>query len=154
MSSDLCDGLTSEGIPQLSLDQMNPRHFFHANLDHTISPRIFKTWDGGVLQYVAHTTKLTRGFLMKQSDWGDWQQAEYLQLDQYDLQHMFGDPAVVSDNSSVFNLVWTNAIMMAPRAGDRSEFSILHMLTARTTRAPEYSTPSPQVRIFSCSGQM
>jgi hypothetical protein len=63
-----------------------------------------------VLQYVANTTKLTRGILLKQSDWPEWEQAEFLQLDQYDLQHMFGDPLVVLDNSAVFNLVWTYAV--------------------------------------------
>ncbi len=110
-SADLRDGLTNEGIPQLSLVQLNPRHFFAIPPD--VSPLanwVYKSWDGGVLQYLTRASKLTCGTLLKQHDWDDWQQAEFLQLDQYDLQNMFGDPVVVSNTSAIFNLVWTYAI--------------------------------------------
>jgi hypothetical protein len=36
--------------------------------------------------------RLTRGKLIKQPDWEDWQQSEFLQLDQYEAQGMFGPP--------------------------------------------------------------
>ncbi len=110
-SSDIRDGLTNEGIPQLTLDQINPRHFF-ATTDSPppISNRISKSWDGGVLQYLTRASKLTRGVLLKQPDWSDWQQSEFLQLDQYELQNMFGTPVIKSDYSAVFNLVWTYAV--------------------------------------------
>ena len=50
--------------------------------------------------------KLTRGVLLKQSDWEEWQQSEFLQLDQYELQGMFGTQVLVRDGNAVFNLVW------------------------------------------------
>jgi hypothetical protein len=53
---------------------------------------------------------LTRGVLLRQSDWDDWQQSEFLQLDQYELQNMFGEPIAVANGSAIFNLVWTYAI--------------------------------------------
>jgi hypothetical protein len=54
--------------------------------------------------------KLTRGKLLRQDGWDDWQDSEYLQLDQYDSQGMFGDPVAVDDDAAVFHLVWTYAI--------------------------------------------
>lgn len=109
-STDLRDGLTNEGIPQLTLDQLNPRHFFATDNTPTLSNRISKSWDGGVLQYLTRASKLTRGVLLKQTDWDEWQQSEFLQLDQYELQNMFGSPVIQSDSSTVFNLVWTYAV--------------------------------------------
>jgi hypothetical protein len=55
--------------------------------------------------------KLTRGGLIKDADWNEWQTSEYTQLDQYDAQGMFGEPVYVSDNKgAIFNLVWTYVI--------------------------------------------
>jgi hypothetical protein len=51
--------------------------------------------------------RLTRGRLLKQVDWTDWQDSEYLQLDQYDKQTMFGNPIAVNKDDAVFHLVWT-----------------------------------------------
>jgi len=54
--------------------------------------------------------KLTRGKLLKQPDWDDWRASEYLQLDQYFNQGMFGVPQRVDDAAAVFHTVWTYAI--------------------------------------------
>jgi hypothetical protein len=51
--------------------------------------------------------QLTQGRLLKQVDWTDWQDSEYLQLDQYDKQTMFGDPIAMDKDDAVFHLVWT-----------------------------------------------
>jgi hypothetical protein len=51
--------------------------------------------------------RLTRGCLLKQDDWTDWQDSKYLQLNQYDSQGMFGDPIAVDKDDAVFHLVWT-----------------------------------------------
>jgi hypothetical protein len=59
--------------------------------------------------------KLTRGKLLRQDDWADWQESEYLQLNQYDSQGMFGDPVAVDDDAAVFHLVWTYAIKALDR---------------------------------------
>ena len=113
-SSELRDGLTNEGIPQISLDQLNPRHFFAMESEdaatHPGTPQVMKSWDGGVLQYLTRASKLTRGVLLKQDDWEEWQQSEFIQLDQYELQNMFGDPVIISEGFAVFNLVWSYAI--------------------------------------------
>ena len=65
---------------------------------------------GDVLNYTTRVMKLTRGKLLHQEDWSDWQDSEYLQLDQYDSQGMFGDPVAVEEDNAVFHLVWTYAI--------------------------------------------
>ena len=54
--------------------------------------------------------RLTRGKLLKQPDWDEWQDSEYLQLDQYFDQGMFGIPQRVDDKASVFHTVWTYVI--------------------------------------------
>ncbi len=51
--------------------------------------------------------RLTRGRLLKQVDWTDWEDSEYLQPDQYDKQTMFGDPIAMEKDDAVFHLVWT-----------------------------------------------
>ena len=60
--------------------------------------------------YVRRAMRLTRGKLLKQDDWSDWQGSEYLQLDQYDAQGMFGEPVAVTQEDAVFHLVWTYTI--------------------------------------------
>ena len=73
------EGLTSKGIPQLHIDQFNPRYVL--NLEHLVSQEHLYQMSGGVYQWSFN--KLTRGKLIKQDDWSDWQNSEWLQLDQY-----------------------------------------------------------------------
>ncbi len=65
---------------------------------------------GGVLNVVNRVMKLTHGKLLKQSDWNDWRDSEYLQLDQYYNQGMFGTPQHVTKDDAVFHMVWRYAI--------------------------------------------
>ncbi len=65
---------------------------------------------GEVLNYVTRVMRLTRGTLLQQGDWSDWQSSEYLQLDQYDALGIFGTPVPMSQEDAVFHLVWTYAI--------------------------------------------
>ena len=65
---------------------------------------------GDVRNVVTRAMRLTRGKLLKQPDWNDWQAAEFLQLDQYDSQGMFGQPIPRSKEMAVFHSVWTYAI--------------------------------------------
>jgi hypothetical protein len=51
--------------------------------------------------------RLTRGRLIQQDDWNDWQHSEYLQLDQYSDQACFGTPMAVDKDDAVFHLLWT-----------------------------------------------
>jgi len=83
--------LTNEGIPQVNLDQLNLRLSFEQPdfhiplLDDLRSNRVKKLWDNDVLHYVTMARRLTRGKLLKQDDWSDWQESESVQLDQYKL---------------------------------------------------------------------
>jgi hypothetical protein len=99
-------GLTSKGIPQIHIDQLNPK--FILNLDHIAKQHAPVIESAGVFQYSFN--KLTRGKLVKQEDWNDWQASEWKQLDQYYEQLMFGKPTYVKDRSQVFHLVWTYMI--------------------------------------------
>ena len=51
--------------------------------------------------------RLTRGQLLKQDDWKDWQNSEYLQLNQYWDQGCLDMPTAVDQDDAVFYLVWT-----------------------------------------------
>jgi hypothetical protein len=53
---------------------------------------------------------LTRGKRFQQDDLSDWQNSEYLQLNQYDAQGMFGTLVPMSQEDAIFHLVWTYAI--------------------------------------------
>jgi hypothetical protein len=65
---------------------------------------------GGVLNTVTRVMKLTRGKLIKQPNWDAWLASEYLQLDQYNAQGMFGTPVAVDSDAAVFCTVWMYAI--------------------------------------------
>ena len=105
--SQIKEGLTRAGIPQINIDQFNLR--FITNLDHIIKqePELIRD-SGGVFQY--SFSKLTRSKLLRQHDWDEWQKAEWLQLDQYYSQFMFGAPTKVMDRNNVFHLVWSHAV--------------------------------------------
>jgi len=77
---------------------------------HTCRPSYELVKSGDVLNMVTRVMRLTRGKLLKQPDWDEWQTSEYLQLDQYDKQGMFGQPVPMVEDMSVFYSVWTYAI--------------------------------------------
>jgi len=68
---------------------------------------------GEVLNYSSKAMKLTRGRLLKHEDWPDWQQSEFLKLDQYDGQGIFGTPIQALTDSAIFHLVWTYNVKAA-----------------------------------------
>ncbi len=111
---DVHHGLTNEGIPQISLDQLDPRMMLHGFTPPT--PSLFKCnhiqqiWDGRVLHYITKAQCLTRGKLIKQDDWSNRNSSEFTQLDQYKAQGMFGTLQIVTSDNAVFNLVWTYMI--------------------------------------------
>jgi hypothetical protein len=55
---------------------------------------------------VSNATRLTRGKLMKQSDWEEWSAAEKLQWDQYEAQGMLSVPCPLPHGAMKFNIVW------------------------------------------------
>jgi hypothetical protein len=78
------------------------------NLDNIVRQEAPKIVSGGVQHW--RFSKLTRGKLLKTPEWDEWQQSEWLQLNQYYEQGMFGDPTFVKDHSQVFHVVWTYTI--------------------------------------------
>jgi hypothetical protein len=103
--------LTNKGIPQVTLDQLNLQLLFDSftapQLPTCKHSHICKVWDSKVLHYVTRAQRLTRGHLIKQDDWQEWNSSEFTQLNQYEAQGMFGSPQHVSSDNAVFNLVWT-----------------------------------------------
>ena len=66
--------------------------------------------EGGVINLISASNKLTRRILLQQDDWADWSECEFIQLNQYAKQHIFGEPCKVRKQSAVFNLIWTYVI--------------------------------------------
>jgi hypothetical protein len=54
--------------------------------------------------------RLTHGKLLWQDNWCNWQALEFLQLDQYNAQTMFGLSVAVESTEAVFNLIWLYGI--------------------------------------------
>ncbi len=108
--------ISYDGLPIMSSapfsqhihDQINKRWDFSTVAEYLRkAPPYNIVGDGNVLNYTTKVIKLTRGKLMKQQDWTDWQSLEYLQLNQYEDQGMFGSPVAVSEDDAIFHLVWT-----------------------------------------------
>ena len=49
---------------------------------------------------------LKRCKFLKQEDWKLWETSEWLQLDQYKRQNMFGNPVPIQPDQYLFNTVW------------------------------------------------
>ena len=112
-------GLTSQGIPQLHINQLNTR--FIMNLDHLEGQQAPTIISGGVHHWMFN--KLTSGKLLKKTkEWDEWHQAEWLQLDQYYSQAkgMFGDPTFVKDQVS--HIVWIYMVKDLAARTRRSSF--------------------------------
>ncbi len=92
-------------------DQLNDWWEFSTEANHLRKDTIYKLVESGdVLNIVTRVICLTHGKLLKQHHWAEWQALEFLQLDQYDAQGMFGTPVLVDSEAAVFHLVWTYAI--------------------------------------------
>jgi hypothetical protein len=65
---------------------------------------------GDVRQNVTRVMRLTQGKLLQQDTWPDRQASEFLQLDQYDAQGMFGNPVAVYADDAIFFLVGTYGV--------------------------------------------
>ncbi len=116
---EFCQDVSHDSLPIVSLapfsqqihDQMNKYWEFTTVAEHLRKKPPYRIIDNGsVLNYVSKAMKLTRGKLLEQQDWLDWQDSEYLQLNQYEDQGMFGQPVAVREEDAVFRLVWTNSI--------------------------------------------
>jgi hypothetical protein len=103
--------VSSAPFSQQTHDQLNRRWDFTSVAAYLRKAPSYSIVDSGDVQnYITRVMKLTRGKLLRQDDWSEWQTSEYLQLDQYDAQAMFGSPVAVESNEAVFNLVWSYGI--------------------------------------------
>ena len=121
-----------EGVPQIHYYQMNVitasrlaaqtgEEYYQEveTVPPSISPHILRTavpglndkrrpysWEAKVEE------KLTRSKLKQQTDWDDWLESEYLQLDQYETQDMFSTPRNLPHNEkfNVLPMIWNYLI--------------------------------------------
>jgi hypothetical protein len=116
MHPDFSPDISHNGLPIISQDDST--QLTHDQLNNWIDlieagPWVQKIWKynivelGDVRQYVTRVMQLTRGQLLKQDDWVDWQESEYLQLNQYWDQGCLGMPTTVDKDNAIFHLVWT-----------------------------------------------
>ena len=127
-------GISDDGTPQIYFDQLNHIHAHLHDIAKTKEEKIIIQCDDMVepmlsTEQVHHihsiltetneqenstshvnkvTAKLQRSHLKKQDNWGDWEQCEWKQLNQYRDQHMFGRPCRPPKDKGIFNLVWTH----------------------------------------------
>ncbi len=111
--------ISNKGLPvmsksdfsQLTCDQLNNRIDL---IEDSLRVKRMRQYNvvnsGNVLNYTTRIMKLTCGKLLKWDDWLDWQNSEFLQLDQYDAQGMFGNLVAAADGDAIFHLVWTYVI--------------------------------------------
>ncbi len=117
---ELSHGLSNKGlsllhrdqIPQISINQLSNRWTSPCPTPDNAPkhPTYNVVINGNVRNVITKVMKLTRGKLMKQDDWLEWNESEHLQLDQYDKQFMFVNPVDAKDPSAIFNLVWTYVV--------------------------------------------
>ena len=98
------------GIPQINFDQ-----FVH--LCRTHQELLCDAIDIGAEHETDDTSKininkldtntLTRAKLMKRQDWDQWEASEFLQMDQYERQKMFGPPGPLPSKSvNILPMIW------------------------------------------------
>ncbi len=104
--------ISNKGLPIVLLAPfLQQTHDFTTVAEYLREAPPYKVVDSGdVLNYVTRVMRLTHGKLLRQDDWCNWQALEFLQLDQYDAQKMFGLPMAVESTKAVFNLVWSYGI--------------------------------------------
>jgi len=96
----------SQEYPQLYFDQV--KHLM--GILHEINNGTPIRWNEDDLiinSVMQEPAKLTRRWLMRQSDWEDWHQSELLQHDKFEAQKMFGEPMPPPPGATILRFVWT-----------------------------------------------
>ena len=107
-----------EGIPLLYHDQMNiiSKHLEDIKLtdeeQREIHQKYYKAIEAkiNVIKSTKKRAKLTRIFLKKQSDWHQWEAAEWKQLQQYEDQGMFSLPVEIPPDANSLPFIWTYVV--------------------------------------------
>jgi hypothetical protein len=107
--------ISHDGLPLMSSapfnqhihDQLNHRWDFSTVADYLRkAPPYNIVKSGDVLNCITWVMRLTCGKLLQQDDWFNRQLSEFLQLNQYNAQGMFGTPVPTSkQNAVMFHLV-------------------------------------------------
>jgi hypothetical protein len=90
--------LSAVGLPQLYFDQLR---IMRRHIDNTVL---------AVFQKAITGPKFNRRTLQKKLDWNDWLAVEWIQLENYNKQAMFGAPCTAPVDASVFYWVWLYSI--------------------------------------------
>jgi hypothetical protein len=111
--SELKNGQVETGIPQINMDQLNHRYSFD-DIEVMTQEQFDCMYDlveeGGMINMVTVSNKLTRRLLLQQDDWSEWRESEYSTRSVRKKQHMFGEPCKTTKISAVFNLIWTYVV--------------------------------------------
>jgi hypothetical protein len=90
--------LSAVDLPQFYFDQLR---VMQAHIEHIVQAVVHKAITG---------PKFNRRSLQKQSDWPEWRDSEWIQLNNYDKQGMFGIPCTAPFDASIFFWVWLYSI--------------------------------------------
>ena len=152
-----CNIHPETGIPQLHFDQIGIlsnilQEVIHDE-QHIQSIDEAPPLDNAVQVNKADAASLTRTKLMKQQDWQEWQQSEFLQLDQYQTQNMFSEPMQLPSNDPTINvlpMIWTYLIKTCGRKKARCVANGAPHLKGSITLANTYAACLEQTgaRIF------
>jgi dUTP pyrophosphatase len=106
-------------VPQLYFDQLNHigKHLIAMKYDpswmsdeqHDSLVEI-KQLKGILPKGKRRSAKLTRRKLLTQDNWNDWKESEFLQLEQYEKQKMFGQPQPLPQGANILPFLWTYLI--------------------------------------------
>ena len=170
---------TEKGLPQLFYDQLNTvsKHLFELRHDPAYNERfatilglddmsdshmseenrkILEDLHGLIahkvdsLELTKSRAKLSRRKLKECTDWDDWQQSEFKQLDQYHAQDTFGEPTTLPRGANVLNLLWTYLIKDDGRKKARCVCNGSKNMRGSVTLAETYAAALEQTgsRIF------
>ena len=107
------------GVTQITFDQFISIAKHHqairddSDITHTVDPQDVDP----VPTVPTSINSLTRGKLIKQEDWSDWEQAEKAQLDLFETQKMFSPPAKLPNEHgiNVLAMIWVYIIKTCGR---------------------------------------
>ena len=146
------------GIPQMNFDQFIHVAAKHQNvLDDPVKFLVDEeTDDISQIEVSKLTTKsLTRAKLLKQTDWPQWEQSEFLQLNQYERQNMFSKPGPIPSDvcdPNILPMIWVYIIKVDGRYKARCVANGAPHLKGSLTIANTYAACLEQsgCRMFWC----
>ena len=144
------------GLPQLNFDQfigVTSQHqdILHGNFQFIVDNEMDNFERVQITKLVKKT--LNRTQLVKRPNWAKWEQSEFLQLDQYDRQNMFGKPGPIPSSiqdPNILPMIWVYIIKVDGRYKARCVANGAPHLKGSITLAQTYAACLEQsgCRIF------